>query len=237
MLIHVHPGNQVAFFEIAATLIPLLLFGGIVADRVRPNENHDERQLSIFGSLIAGLGCYAVLAEAVAINAVVTGEWETWGEILVVGFVVGGMAVVVGALVFPWHAKLAEKDNASARRLAISTVLAILGIAGWGIFEMLSNVDRAGESQALEAINTAISRRTTEAAAVENRVLAVSIALTRARRQMAVANARDEDEAVLEGFAAELKALSANLGSEKEAEAALRQKLEGLKHLEQTVGH
>jgi hypothetical protein len=237
--LYVHPGNQLAFFEIAATLIPLLLFGGVVAERIRPDDTHDKNGLLSRGSGIAIVSCYAILAEAVAIDAVVTGEWEWWGEVLVVVFVVGGMALVVGALVYPWYAKLdglsGEEGKTAARGLAVSTVLSILLIAGWGAVEMLSNVDRAGESQTLEAITAAIAQKTTEVTAVENRVLAVSVALARAKRQIAVATARDESGAVLEGFTVELETLDTDLLRERRTEDALHSRLTKLRRLAHSV--
>jgi hypothetical protein len=237
VLLSVH-GNQLAFFQTAATLIPLLLFGGVVAESLKPGGNEDEDKLWSMGWRIAFVGTYAIAAEVLAIDAVVTGEWKWWTEIFVALFVAGGMAGVVFVLVRPWYKALnakSEEGENRAWRLKVAAIAAILGIGIWGGIEMLSNVDRAGESQRLEAIIGAISQKTAEATAVESRTLALSIALARARRQLVVATARHKSEAVLEGFFVERKTLRVNLSKEENIENALREKLKELRLLEGPV--
>jgi hypothetical protein len=184
------------------------------------------------------VGVYAIAAEVLAVDAVVTGEWEWWTEIFVALFVVGGMAGVVLALVRPWSIELKRKGDDGkhrAQQLKVTAFGVTGAIAIWGGIEMLSNVDRAGENQQLGAIVAEASQKTTEATAVENRTLALSIALARAKRQLMVATARDEGEAILKGFTVELSTLHAKLSEERRIEGALRKKLNELRLPEGSV--
>jgi hypothetical protein len=184
------------------------------------------------------VGCYAIAAEIFAIDAVVTGEWATWTEIFVTLFVVGGMCGVVFVLVRPWYNELKGRGESSeprAKRLKVVAIVTIGGIAIWGGFEMLSNVDRAGESQRLEATTAVVSQKATEVTAIKSRTLALSIALARAQRQLTVAKARGESGAVLNGFTVESKTLDASLSRERRIENMLSERLRRLRVLERSL--
>lgn len=73
MLLKPAPGGEVAFFELAATLIPILVFSGVVAERNGPQSRDSYRRTKAFAVGIPVLGALAVLAEVVSINAIILG--------------------------------------------------------------------------------------------------------------------------------------------------------------------
>src|SRR5690348_2944228 len=93
------------FFQIAAALIPTLVFGGLLSDRLKPPTAwprypaYYRRHLPwamVFGALVVFYG------EATAIEVGLTGspdQYQTW---LVAGVVVGLTAFTLSLLVWPW---------------------------------------------------------------------------------------------------------------------------------------
>lgn len=61
--------SQQQFFQIAAGLIPVLMFGGVIVDRVRtPPEHFERRRHGWIAVAIFGAGVMAVFAEITAIR-------------------------------------------------------------------------------------------------------------------------------------------------------------------------
>lgn len=248
VLLHVHPGNQLAFFEIAATLIPILLFGGIVAERVGPKGDNSKNLLSL-GTAIAVIGSYAILAELFAIDTIVTGKPSFVAEFLTVTFLFGGMIGAVITLVYPWYARLrvlAEKEKRSLGRekqdtsstvsgrrasaLGATAGLLILAVfAGAAVLALLS-LDEAGRDQFSEARSAAITQKTTEEAAVRSRILALLVAVARVEQQANVALARHEANLVIDGYQAELFSLRAKLATERKNNKVLISFIAELRH-------
>lgn len=158
------PADERAFFEIAATLIPLLLFGGVVIDRTKPpptskwTNRHD-----FVGMVFVLFGGIAVWAETVAIGGVITGSATTLSRIFVSVVLLGGMALVVVAIAAPWLSRMRE---AVPRGFGLCVVL----IAGCTLFTCVfaaSRVLREGTSLALrkehrEAYEGAIEKNSEE---------------------------------------------------------------------------
>lgn len=150
MVTQVHPGTPLAFFEVAATLIPLLLFGGVVADRLQPKDSHPKRLLKR-GLAIAVVGAYAIGAEGFAIDALVTGEWTQLEELLAVTFLIGEMVGVVAALVHPWYARLkGNPENRTKSTILLLVSIALISVLSvTTILETLSRLEEASKGQFL----------------------------------------------------------------------------------------
>lgn len=257
MLLQVHPGNQLAFFEIAATLIPLLLFGGVVAERVGPTGKSPGWLLGA-GIVIVLIGCYAIAAEALAIDVIVTGKPNVEAEAVILVFLLGGMIGVLIALVSPWYKRLrtlsdeedqtqrAESHNEgqqdTPRELPRSgkAAVALAGLCALFIASMLvatvpamvTSLAEAGENQFSEARSAAITQKTTEEAAVRSRVLSLWVAVGKVEQQAVTALVHDEPSAIVDGYQSELSALRARLTVERGHDKDLVQAIAKLRHCE-----
>jgi len=123
------PGNQAAFFEIAATLIPLLFFGGLLAEKLRATDGSSARETTLFAYGIPVFGGFAVLAEFLALSAVVVGRASWFATAVVSLFVASGLLTVIALLWHPWHVRLsraAPKKARSAEQLAV--IMLLLGL-------------------------------------------------------------------------------------------------------------
>jgi uncharacterized membrane protein YidH (DUF202 family) len=89
---------------LAATLIPLLLFGGIVVTRAgRPEKGLSSGSMTTRIFVIAVLGSIAIVGEAAAIAASVEGgDVGTTFRVLVAATLVVGMSATVIAACWPW---------------------------------------------------------------------------------------------------------------------------------------
>lgn len=138
-------GSQETFFQIAATLIPILIFSGVVAERGGPQPRDSYRRIRFFAVGIPLFGALAVMAEMVSISALVIGpRGGFW-----VGFVATTLAVgLVGVVVsvwLPWLVDLQQKLPAVYRSLVIPAV-ALLGVVFVGtVWSIYQSVDAANE--------------------------------------------------------------------------------------------
>jgi uncharacterized protein YhhL (DUF1145 family) len=136
LLRQLSPGDERAFFEIAATLIPLLLFGGVFVERVRPPQEKRGALHLLATMSILLFGIFALFAEAAAIRSVVAGDAEKPTRIFVAFVLVAGMTLVVMAIATPWMTALANAEPGMRRWLAPVTRL-LLVACGIGAFIVL----------------------------------------------------------------------------------------------------
>jgi branched-subunit amino acid permease len=249
VLLHIHPGNQLAFYETAVTLIPLLLFGGVVAERVGPRGDNP-RNLMFLGIVIAVIGSYAIIAELFAIDAVVTGKPSFAAEFLTVTFLFGGMIGAVTALVYPWYARLGAvskeaRDRAQPggqdiqaeikrkrRTLGWTTGVLLAVVFFSAAVVALVSLDEAGRDQFSEAQSAAITQKTTEQAAVRSRILALLVAEARVEQQASSARTQHEPNAIIGGYQAEILTLKTRLGAERGNDRRLIRAISALRHEE-----
>jgi hypothetical protein len=166
-------GDVRAYYEIAATLIPLLVFGGVVTERVIPPKG---RWKAIhFGAAmwaIPASGFYAVLAEVLAITAVVTGEADALTRYVVSGAIVGGMLAVVCSIWLPWLAGVREE---SGQPLSRQTKWAIgLSVTAVGLIALLglaSAVDVAATTERTREFEAVLQKNLDEQEAVRGRLI------------------------------------------------------------------
>src|SRR4051812_2460512 len=82
------------FFQVAAGLIPALIFGGLISERLKPSAT-PRRWRWVVGFAVATLPFLVLFAEVVAINVALVGSpsaFETWVVALVlVGLTAGAL--------------------------------------------------------------------------------------------------------------------------------------------------
>jgi hypothetical protein len=114
-------GGPAAFYEIAATLLPVLLLGGVVLEAVKPpeidaaaseessdparrptHEKPDDLKTVVVAYQLPIVGVLVIMLEVVALDAVASGSTD-WGHALIVGGgLIFGMLCVVYAVWVPW---------------------------------------------------------------------------------------------------------------------------------------
>jgi hypothetical protein len=108
------------FFEFAAALIPALIFGGLISDRLKPPRGPSHLP---FGWILIALflsGLFLVYAETRAIAAAVTGEVTSADRVIVSLAVVGLSLLALVLLLVPWIRKLSRaKETAAIGMLAL----------------------------------------------------------------------------------------------------------------------
>ena len=71
------PSNDQAFFEVAATLIPLLLLGGVLTERLRPSRSLSSGVMAWAYVAIVLFGTLVIWAEVAAITSLIEGSSPT----------------------------------------------------------------------------------------------------------------------------------------------------------------
>lgn len=95
-------GGEAAFYEIAATLIPLFLLGGIVFERLRPRTSDSWKRVVLMSGGIPLVGLWIVFAEAVAVSSAVSGNGSWVARVVVASALSAGMVAVLISLWWPW---------------------------------------------------------------------------------------------------------------------------------------
>jgi hypothetical protein len=165
-------GDVRSFYEIAATLIPLLVFGGVVAERVIPPKGR-WREIHFGAAMwaVPASGFYAVFAEVLAITAVVTGEADTLTRYVVSAALVGGMLAVVCSIWLPWLAGVREEIGQPFSRRAKWTIgLTVAAVGLIALFQLASAVDVAGTTERAREYEAAIQKNLDEQEAVRERI-------------------------------------------------------------------
>jgi MFS family permease len=138
------------FFQVAAALIPTLVFGGFLTDRLRPPEDWDLRRRSWPALLLMFCAFFVLLAEVTAIHATLTGRaaaHETW---IVALAVVGATVALLAGLVWPWVAPLFR--HPLGRVGAGTRVVLALGIVGIVVMSALVLASAVRGEQTLQAL-------------------------------------------------------------------------------------
>jgi len=99
------------FFNLAALVIPVLLFGGAVSATWKPTGDKSRAQIRKLTATVWAAMVFAIVAEVIAIIAAVGGEPEL-GERIVVGVaVVAGTVAAAGAVLWPWLERLTNPEG------------------------------------------------------------------------------------------------------------------------------
>jgi hypothetical protein len=157
------PGNEPAFFEIAATLIPLLLFGGVVIERVRPSAIQGSSKAQLPVSLAIMLfGALALGAEALAIEAAVIGKGSAVSRVTVALFLVAGMTSVVVAIAAPWLSRLKKADRTSYWLVVLSSVPLLLVVSTAALAILVDGTNVASNKERFSSYNSSLIENSAE---------------------------------------------------------------------------
>jgi MFS family permease len=145
-----------SFFELAATLLPVLLLTGVLTRSLRPPAPEEPVKdwrlcLIIFGVV---LGSFAELA---ALRAVTTGQASDLDRTIVplaLAFAIAGLGA---AIVGPWLGRLAEEHPGWRRhyRLVAVGLLILISFWGWTTVQLYRSIFQLGDLEcvAREAID------------------------------------------------------------------------------------
>jgi len=138
--------NEQAFYEVAATLIPLLLLGGVLLERMRPPRTRNFREVhgTITWLILIG-GVATISAEGFAIVNLITGAGTDETQWYVAIVLVGGMALVVGAVAFPWVVRAHRRGVLAPNKWMLwvaggGTVL-LIGVIAWSLGNAVSDAE------------------------------------------------------------------------------------------------
>jgi Nitrate reductase gamma subunit len=136
-------GGPITFYEIAATLIPVLFLGGVLLDNMHPpdpgklkKEESTRQHIVLFGVVVYYLpvaGLFVIFAEAVALDAVVSRTADSFHALLVGLTLIAGMVAVVAAVWVPWVLKF----GSWAKQELYLSPRVILGSAVIGLLSFL----------------------------------------------------------------------------------------------------
>jgi hypothetical protein len=100
-------GEQ-AFFQIAAGLIPLLTFGGVLISRPRQLGTYERRTgwERLLGQFLPIFGVIAIGAEVFAISGAVTGKGGDFDRLWVIGTILLSMVVIIATAVHTYSREL-----------------------------------------------------------------------------------------------------------------------------------
>jgi hypothetical protein len=151
------PTNEQAFFEVAATLIPVLLLGGALLDRLRPTGWLRGPALSVPIALMVG-AAVVIWAETIAIAALIRGESSTFDNVFVALVLVFAMVLIVGAVLLPWlrqiekQARVAGALTARERKRGwVMLILLGLIVIGSMTYVLTQTLESAEESRRVAA--------------------------------------------------------------------------------------
>ncbi len=150
-------GDPQAFFETAATLIPLLLLGGVVVDRLHaPRKGEWKRWHWVPLIYIPYLGMLVVVAEVVALEAIITGSTDTPHAIVVLAAVTLGMLSVIFAVTVPWIVSYRRNHGDSIPWwLSLGMVVLFVGISGYAWGPTIDTIRAVSNDQILALRQTA----------------------------------------------------------------------------------
>lgn len=130
-----------AFFQIAAALLPALMFGGLLSDRLRPPARTARGYELLSRSCSLG-GVCLLYAEAIAIRVAITGAPSTFERIVVVLAVMGASALALFMLLVPW-----VKQIPRPRRNHWASVIVGLSVTAAGTVLALDNAVKFSTGQ------------------------------------------------------------------------------------------
>lgn len=158
-------GGDRAFFQIAAALLPALMFGALLTDRLRPPATIGRHYGRVVFGVVVG-ATFLLFAETVAIKAAITGEPTSFERVLVALAVMIASGGTVAMALYPWIAKLPHGERA----VHIVGAVALVTVVAVGSVRMLDSAVRFSTSEekideinALYRQDNALERRRTAA--------------------------------------------------------------------------
>lgn len=135
-----------SFFEVAATLLPVLLLTGVLTPTLRPPPAHEKVKDWRFYLIISGvvLGSFAELS---ALRVVTTGRATNFDRTIVPLAIVG----LGAAIVSPWLTRLAEGHPGWRKhvRLMRAGFLLLIILWGWSTVQLYRNIFELGDTECI----------------------------------------------------------------------------------------
>lgn len=167
MLLHNSHGGQLSFFEIAATLIPILVFSGVVAERNGPQPQDSHRRSKYFAVTIPVIGALAVLAELVSISAIIVGPVSGSAIGFVATCLAGGLVAVILSVWLPWLSAFRKRmPDQYPTVLGLSITL----LVGVSIFTVVVVIQAVGAAHSLERTEARVRSCERRITAAENQI-------------------------------------------------------------------
>jgi hypothetical protein len=183
-------GSESAFYEIAATLIPLFLLGGVVFERLKPRESDSVQRAQLMAAMIPALGLWVVFSAGVVVQALVSGNSSLLTRLIVASTLSAGMLAVLISLWTPWLRHYQEKKAGAS---LVNGSLAWYWIAGFAVVFVLTvyGMETAVSGQrAEEGANetiTELNRVDGEIGTVEDRIASLSVEQAKTQREFSLA--------------------------------------------------
>jgi len=137
-----------SFFELAATLLPVLLLTGVLTRSLRPpppgEQVRDRRlYLIIFGVV---LGSFAELSALRAVTTGRAGDFERTIVPLAIAFAIAGLGA---AIIGPWLTRLGEEHPEWRKhyRLMTGGLLLLIVLWGWSTAQLYRNIFKLGDAE------------------------------------------------------------------------------------------
>jgi hypothetical protein len=152
-----------AFFQIAAALLPALMFGALLTDRLRPPKTIGRHYgLAVFG--VVAVATFLLLAETIAIEVAITGEPTSFERAVVVIAVMIASGGTLAVVLHPWLAKLPSEG----RTTQVVGAVVLLAVVVLGSIRTLDSAirftttqEQADQVEALIRQENALQRRRT----------------------------------------------------------------------------
>jgi hypothetical protein len=177
-------GSEAAFYEVAATLIPLFLLGGALFDRLKPGETTTSARVSFMAGLIPAVGGWVILAEAIAISAVVSGNSGWLTRIIVTSALSAGMLGAIVSLWWPWFTRY--RTNASKTGITLYWCIAFGVVFCLTTLLMYEAIGSQGTEESTNATIEELNRVDEKLVATEDRIQALTVERARTEREFAV---------------------------------------------------
>lgn len=189
------PSHPQVFYSLAATLIPIFLFGGIFGAWLsRPPKGASHNSLVTLVVAIPLLGSLAIIAEAAAINAAVAGEaGGAQRFVIVLALIVGMVATVAGAWL-PWVSRALRSGALDGWELLGVVGLGLILLAGAYsvVTQMNDAIHLAHETEKVSNLAGSVHQRAAEIRESQRKIDAYTYRLGRLRERRATAIEHNE---------------------------------------------
>ncbi len=147
------------FFQVASGLIPALVFGGLISEKLRPPSGPPRRRTWIASLVVVVVAQVVLYAEVIAITVALSGEadrLDTWFVALVL---VGLTAAALGSLALPWYRNLFRGASRAVGRRSLYAGHMLMAAAALAAVVLAANLltDAVRAEQDLQRLDAALS--------------------------------------------------------------------------------
>jgi hypothetical protein len=213
-------GSETAFYEIAATLIPLFLLGGALIDRLKPGDVESDERVWWMTAVIPLVGIWGIFAEGIAISAAVSGNSDWLTRLIVVSALLAGMFAAVISLWWPWLSRAGKLHPSGKRAVAFWWV-------GFAVIFLLTTllmegaVSNQGSEEANNSTTEELNRVSEKLIATEGRIQSLGVERAKTYREFLLAMKPGVDCLSVRAFLEEEDAISRLLRREGDQLEAL----------------